>query len=155
MFPKWFGTPWDFNGTSTVPKKGLIACGYFVTTVLQHSGFKIPRVKWAQMASEGMIKKICKDIKRFHNAPIEQVAAYLNKKPDGLYIVGMDSHVGFLYRTGTKMRFVHSNYYQAQIGVMSEELAGQNPLDDSGYLVIGRLFDDEMIRKWIEEKSWE
>jgi hypothetical protein len=155
MFPQWFGTPWDFNGTTTVPKQGMIACGYFVTTVIQHSGFKIPRVKWAQMASESMIRKITKDIKRFHNAPVSDVISYLKKKPDGLYIAGMDSHVGFVYKKGNVMRFVHSNYYEAEIGVMSQELAGNNPLNDSHYRVIGRLFDDEMMRKWIVEESWD
>ena len=30
---EWMGTPWDFSGTSQVPRKGSIACGYFVSTV--------------------------------------------------------------------------------------------------------------------------
>jgi hypothetical protein len=28
-FPAWSGTPWAFSGTSTTPKEGTIACGYF------------------------------------------------------------------------------------------------------------------------------
>ncbi|HEY1086629.1 MAG TPA: hypothetical protein VGE37_03005, partial [Archangium sp.] len=38
-FPAWAGTVWDFNGTSTVPGEGKIACGYDVTTVLEQAGF--------------------------------------------------------------------------------------------------------------------
>src|SRR5687768_9423034 len=35
LFPFWEGTDWDFNGTTEVPGKGSIACGYFVTTILR------------------------------------------------------------------------------------------------------------------------
>src|SRR2546429_7045322 len=34
IFPSWYGTAWDFYGTTEVPQQGKIACGYFVTTVL-------------------------------------------------------------------------------------------------------------------------
>src|SRR5687768_5227389 len=30
VLPAWYGTGWDFNGTSEVPQQGKIACGYFV-----------------------------------------------------------------------------------------------------------------------------
>src|SRR5678815_5098001 len=33
IFPSWYGTAWDFNGTTEVPQQGKIACGYFVSTV--------------------------------------------------------------------------------------------------------------------------
>jgi len=35
IFPFWYGTEWDFNGTTQQPGTGRIACGYFVSTVLQ------------------------------------------------------------------------------------------------------------------------
>ena len=38
VFPHWMGTKWDFNGVSNVPGKGMIACGYFVSTTLKHVG---------------------------------------------------------------------------------------------------------------------
>ena len=31
LFSYWYGTPWNFNGTTKVPKQGSIACGFFVT----------------------------------------------------------------------------------------------------------------------------
>lgn len=57
LFSYWYGTPWDFCGTTRVPKQGKIACGYFVTAILNDAGFKVP-IKWAQLASEDMIFKI-------------------------------------------------------------------------------------------------
>ena len=51
IFPNWYGTPWDFNGMTRTPRKGKIACGYFVCNILKDIGFTIPRIKWAQSAS--------------------------------------------------------------------------------------------------------
>lgn len=155
IFNEWYNTPWDFNGITQVPREGKIACGYFVTTVLRDAGFNIPRVKWAQLASEGVIKKACTDIKRFHNSPVEEVEAWMKTKQDGLYIVGLDSHVGFIMKKGKEISFVHSNYYQRNIGVMKETLKGRNPFNDSNYRVIGKITDDELIRKWILGKRME
>lgn len=148
-FRSWYGTPWNFNGTSQVPQKGTIACGYFVTTTLRDMGFNVPRVKWAQQTSEYLIKKVSTDIKRFHKASMTDVVNYIKGKGEGLYIVGLDCHVGYIYYWNGKMNFVHANYYQPKIGVMSEPLIGRNPLNDSKYRVIGKIFDNKMIENWI------
>lgn len=44
LFICWYGTNWDFNGTTLSPRQGNIACGYFVTTNLLQSGFLINRI---------------------------------------------------------------------------------------------------------------
>ncbi|RYD70663.1 MAG: hypothetical protein EOP53_25020, partial [Sphingobacteriales bacterium] len=44
----WDGTVWDFNGTTRKPGEGSIACGYFITTILEDIGLKISRIKMAQ-----------------------------------------------------------------------------------------------------------
>ena len=149
LFSYWYGTPWSFNGTSKVPKQGSIACGYFVTGILSDAGFQIPRVKWAQSASEPVIVKIASNVQRFHNQPMSKLIDYLNKQGDGLYIVGLDYHVGFIVKRYNDYRFIHSSYYQPEIGVMSEPIEGRNPLNDSKYRVIGKLLDTEMTRNWV------
>lgn len=153
-FEVWYGTQWDFNGHTQTPKDGKIACGYFITTTLRDMGFKIPRIKWAQLASESMIKNMTTDIKRFHNAPMKDVVDYIQSKGEGLYIVGLDCHVGYIYYYKKKMTFVHSNYYKPLIGVMSEPLIGKNPLNDSKYRVIGKILDKNMVIKWIKNESY-
>jgi hypothetical protein len=149
IFPYWYNTPWNFYGTTRIPKSGTIACGYFVTTVLQDVGFDIPRVKWAQLASEGIIKKFCRDVKRFHDRPVSEVIDYIKKKPDAVYVVGLDCHVGFIVKYQEKIQFVHSNYYNPEIGVMSENLDTENPLRDSKYRVIGKVTDSVNVSRWI------
>lgn len=148
-FKAWYTTPWAFHGHTQTPRNGKIACGYFITTTLQDMGFKIPRIKWAQLASEDMIKKLTNQTKRFRNKPMADVVNYIETKGEGLYIVGLDNHVGYIYYSNKQMRFVHSNYYYPAIGVMSEKLIGRNPLNDSKYRIIGKILDNEMISKWI------
>lgn len=149
LFPQWYGTAWDFNGMTRTPRKGTIACGYFVTTLLLDAGFRIPRIKWAQLGAEAMIMKTTSRLKRFSNRPVSEVEAYIHSQGDGLYTVGLDNHVGYILKRGDQVRFIHSNYYQRDVGVMSEPLDGHNPLADSNYRIIGTLLEREMMIAWL------
>jgi hypothetical protein len=154
-FAQWYNTPWNFYGNTRTPQQGTIACGYFVTTVLQDAGFNIPRTAWAQLASETMMKKMNPDLKRFSNTPMPEFEKQFEGKPDGLYIVGLDMHVGFIYKLNGQLQFVHSSYYQPSIGVMSQDLEGHNPLNDSKYRVVGEILHKEMVVNWITGKKYE
>ncbi|WP_300661188.1 hypothetical protein [Fluviicola sp.] len=154
FFDQWIGTEWDFNGTTRTPRKGKIACGYFITTVLSDAGFKIPRVKWAQQASEYYITRMTSEVKRFSNQTPELMKSYFLKQSDGLYVAGLDSHVGFVYKSGDEVTFTHASYSDPEIGVQTEELIGNNPFAKSAYRVVGRILGKEMIRKWILGESW-
>lgn len=150
LFPAWYGTPWDFNGISQKPQEGNIACGYFVTNTLIDLGFKLPRYRWAQSASEYYIKKLCpKDMQQFSNADMVSIEKALRKSGKGLYLVGLDNHVGYLVVEEEKIRFVHSNYYDPEIGVMTEDLKESPAFINSEYHLIGKLFSDEMMENWI------
>ncbi len=155
FFAQWYGTEWDFNGTTHTPRMGKIACGYFITTLLEDAGFRIPRTFWAQQASEYYITRMTSDVKRFSNKPLVEVARYFDGREDGLYIVGLDNHVGFVVKKDSCLRFVHASYYDPKTGVQSEKLNSDNPLAVSSYRVAGRILDDEMIQKWLTEEKWE
>ncbi|WP_128330500.1 hypothetical protein [Apibacter sp. HY039] len=148
-FTSWEGTRWSFNGISRTPKQGSIACGYFVTTVLQDMGFNIPRIKWSQAASQTMIKALSTNIKTFSNKSISDIENYIKKEGKGVYIVGLDTHVGFIYYVTNDIYFVHSNYYEPEIGVMKQKIKSKNPLNDSKYRMIGKILSPEMTKKWI------
>lgn len=149
LLPAWYGTPWDFNGTTRTPRQGTIACGYFVNTVMQDAGFRLPRIAWSQRDAEGIVRALSGRAERFRDRPVAEVAAYLDGQGDGLYAVGLDHHVGFLVRRNGVSRFVHSNYYRPGEGVMSEPLAGDNPLAHSRYRIVGTLLTEELMRAWI------
>ncbi|MCF8275235.1 MAG: hypothetical protein K9J17_00755 [Flavobacteriales bacterium] len=156
VFPCWYGTRWDYNGTTEEPRKGSIACGYFVTTTLRDLGFDIPRVRWAQLASESMIREMTGSeyIKRYRFADISHIESEIRAWDDGLYVVGMDSHVGFIVNSNGKCAFVHSDYFNPLSGVISEALDSDNPLKTSKYRVIGKILTKEMTRKWLENERF-
>jgi hypothetical protein len=155
IFPAWYGTDWDFYGTTETPKSGKIACGYFVTTVLRDAGVRVQRVSLAQQASENIIKSLTNAafIKRFHNAPIEKFVEETKKFGPGLYIVGLDVHVGFILHDGADIWFIHSSY--AEPSEVIKEKALESPiLSSSKYRVLGKISaDDQFILKWLNQTS--
>ncbi|MCB1049349.1 MAG: hypothetical protein H6510_02995 [Acidobacteria bacterium] len=154
ILPAWCGTAWGFYGTSHWPQQGEIACGVFVVRTLQHAGFVIPDRMAAQPA-ENIIKNLVSagPIQRFSRAPLDRVLEWVAAQGDGLYLVGLDCHVGFLIRFEGKTVFCHANYYPPQKVVM-EPADGPSPLRDSQYRVIGKLLDDEMMRHWLEGRTF-
>ena len=86
---------------------------------------------------------------------MEDVIKYINNKGDGLYIVGLDQHVGFISKQKNELRFRHANYYQPEVGVMDEPLVGWNPLNHSKYRVIGKILDAAMVCNWIKGYEYE
>lgn len=156
LVPPWYGTKWKFHGTSEEPGKGAIACGYFVTTLLRDAGVKLDRVKMAQQASENIIKSLVSrdSIKRFSNKPLKQFLSDVQKKGEGLYIVGLDYHVGFISVESSGIYFVHSSYQQPQ-AVIREIASESRILNDSKYRVIGKLNDKKFLTGWLSKENFE
>jgi hypothetical protein len=155
IFPFWYGTDWDFNGATETPREGRIACGYFITTVLRDAGLRLSRVSLAQQASENIIKSLttASFIKRFHNTPIEKFVDEVKKSGAGLYIVGLDIHVGFILNNGEEIYLVHSSYVEPK-EVIREKAAESPILSSSKYRVIGKISaDDQLMTKWLNQTA--
>lgn len=148
IFPHWYKTDWDFNGYSNVPGKGQIACGYFVSTPLKHIGFNWNRFRLAQKDATTIIKKISGDSTKFYwNKSPQQFLKLVDDISNGLYVIGFDSHVGFLHKHALGVSIIHSSYYGG-ICVMTEDAANAPALYHSNSFVLGRVFTKENIRKW-------
>ncbi len=140
LLPSWYGTEWNFYGTTETPGKGTIACGYFVTTVLRDAGINLNRVKLAQCASEEMIKKVTRkeSISRYRNQSLQGFIFKMLQKEPGLYIVGLDFHTGFIYHNGKELFFIHSSYAYPK-KVVIENAAQSGVLSASKYKVTGKV----------------
>ena len=150
IFPYWYGTDWDFNGTSQKPNEGSIACGYFVTTTLRDLGVDINRVKLAQCASEEMIKTLVSEgnIYRFSNKSIQEFEKTLKEKGNGIYVVGLDNHTGFLYLSDEGNFFIHSSGARP-FKVVKEKFIESSLLMKSKYRVAGKLSSDKtLLTNW-------
>jgi hypothetical protein len=151
IIPSWIGTAWDFNGTSETPQQGKIACGYFVTTVLRDAGLPIARIKLAQCASEQMVTSLIqpKYVQRFSNVTMDNFILAVQQQGFGLYIVGLDNHVGFIYNDGAEIHFIHSTFVGTR-NVQKEKAAASWVLRQSKYKVLGKLSGDEKaLDRWI------
>lgn len=151
IFPYWYGTKWDFHGTTENPNEGEIACGYFVTTTLRDIGVPLNRVKLAQCASEKMIIELVaeKNIKRFSNIDIVAFENQLKENGNGLYIVGLDNHTGYLLLSEEGNYFIHSSGI-FPYRVVKDKLVESPILMKSKYRVTGKISADErFLNKWI------
>lgn len=149
IFPAWYNTPWDFNGTSNIPGKGEIACGYFVSTTLKHAGFNLNRYRLAQQAASVIASAFCpkKRIKRFQH--VIQILNYLSQQPNGVFIVGLDYHVGFIVVENKEVYFVHSDYYNLK--VVKEKAKDSAAFTSSEIYVLGEITSNkELMNKWLK-----
>jgi hypothetical protein len=116
LMPYWFGTTWNFYGTTQVPQQGTIACGYFVTTILRDAHLPIQRIHLAQQTASKIINTTCIANSIAHFSKALDLEKYLASKPNNtLYILGLDCHVGFVIKQNGKLYFIQSGYIQPAI----------------------------------------
>jgi hypothetical protein len=149
ILPAWNGTAWAMNGTSQVPHEGSIACGYFVSTALLHAGFHVERAKLGQQAATHITKSLVTLEPIWHSSdqPIVDFVAKLRKGGDGIYLVGLDNHVGFVIVDGDATWFHHAG--PGSDGVRREPAETASFLSTSRYREAAKLFDDALVEKWL------
>lgn len=150
LAPSWLGTPWAFHGTSTVPGQGTIACGYFVSTLLEDAGLRVERVHMAQQASEYIVKTFADEteLQRFRGGREQAVVDWVQGQQDGLYVVGLDIHVGMLVKRGEALEFCHSSYLGAAEVVCAPPL--EDPAFVSNYHIVGPVLTDRVLDAWLD-----
>ena len=149
VFAYWYGTPWDFNGTTRIPKQGQIACGYFVTTTLEDMGFKLERRLLAQQAASVIIKTLCKKKSIRVFAKIKTLKNYFDTQNDGIYILGLDTHVGFLIKSTEGLHIVHSSY-SGHKQVRKEAWNQSKVMSTSKLFMVGSITGNTaLFQQWI------
>jgi hypothetical protein len=153
ILPAWNGTAWAMNGTSQVPGEGAIACGYFVSTTLLHAGFHVERVRMGQQASTFIIRSLITTsrVAKSSDEPIETFVAKVRKQGDGVYVVGLDNHVGFVIVDGADTWFHHSG--PGETGVRREPALTATFLSTSRYREVAKIFDDALVENWLRGAS--
>jgi len=148
IIPFWYGTPWDFNGYTAVPNQGVIACGYFVSTTLQHAGININRYHLAQQGGLNEAKSLAISDEHYETIyGLDELAKILKERyRDGLYFVGLDNHVGFLYIKHGTPYFLHSNYIENR--VMIEKALTAPAFQSTIYVIADITTNELLIEKW-------
>ena len=148
IIPHWYGTEWDFNGYTAIPNQGVIACGYFVSTTLLHMGINVNRYKMAQQAGlyEAQTLALSEDNYRTIRGSDSLKVILKRDYSDGIYFVGLDNHVGYLYIKDQIPYFIHSNYIQDKVMIQKAFYA---PAFESGIYVIAEISTNEkLMERW-------
>lgn len=151
IFPMWMGTDWDFNGTTTKPREGSIACGYFVTTTLNQCGFEFNRNKLAQQAASYIISSFCKEenIKRIGHNNTKALMRYLNQQEDRIFLCGLDNHIGYIVKYDDEWYAVHASGL-SPYAVVKEKLEGSKAFMSSNNFYVAPLFKEGyMLSSWV------
>jgi hypothetical protein len=152
LYEQWKGTPWDFNGTTQVPGEGAVACGYFVTGLLQGMGYRLDRVKLSVCPSLTMMKSLAPEqpVLNLSYLSYHDFNERIKKAGNGVWIAGLDFHTGFIINDGTETWFLHSNYIDRQ-GVIKEKIAGSAALQASKTRFVVSLTEDEaFLQRWMK-----
>ncbi len=148
----WYATPYDYNGMSETPRSGEIACGYLISTIMKHAGFRVGRIKLAQQRATNVIYSLCRlsSINSYNR--IDELKEYLILEGEGIYLVGLDSHIGSIEYTNGEMFFTHASPLAPQ-SVVQERLDDSLALTVTTEYVVGKLSDNrDLMRKWMENE---
>ena len=163
VFPAWYGTPYDFNGISRYPDSGgllsyilrkdlkrKIACGHFVSAVLDNIGFHIDkRLRLGRQPASHIIRTFVKKslIKAVVDYDFNKFLQIIKEMGFGIYIVGLDTHTGFILYDNSGMWLIHSHM---RLWVLKEECSTSFSLKKSKFRMVGKISDDsETLLKWV------
>lgn len=157
IIPYWYNTPWSFEGHTSTPKKGSIACGYFVFTVLRDMGIQLNRYHLAQQNPLNEAKTLALDtpIKAYYSTNTNDIiCAMQNELIPGLYFIGFDNnHVGFLLNQDHEFYLIHSNYL-SENGVLKETIESSEVFHSFNQFYIAELSTNKtLLNHWINQKE--
>ena len=159
ILPAWMGTPWGLGPNSTAirphqPGK-VVGCSYFVTGVLMNAGLRLKsRAHFAQAPSVLMQQSLTperRDLHRFPGMPFDVLTRRLLALGDGVYIVGLNIHTGFLVIKSGAVHVVHASYTPPN-QVVDEALGESLVIAYSfqrGYVVTPLFKDDRLVDFWL------
>jgi hypothetical protein len=156
LLPAWLGTKWAFHGTADAPQAPQgIACGYFVATILEHAGLRLQsRRRFGQataLAIERALVPSPKALHRISSVPASVLERKMLDLGPGLYVMGLDVHVGFVVVRPDAVRFVHASYLGKRV-VVDEPIAASEAIErsrDAGYVVTSLFADDALATAWL------
>jgi hypothetical protein len=152
MMRCWLGTPYDYNGTASLPGNDRIACGYYVATVLRDAGFQVNRYQLAKQPSENILRTfLAKEACVLSIAkPYKAFATELANAEPGIYLVGLDTHVAFAVTSAGRFHLLHASG-SPPWRVVEEAPDEAGVLQRSHWRMTGNLTaDPQVIRRWLK-----
>jgi hypothetical protein len=152
IMPYWYGTPWDFEGHTDVPNEGMIACGYLVSTTLQHLGLNLNRYRLAQQAALNEAKTLALDepIVSMIRLSLPEVIDQIKELDEGLYIIGLDYHVGLILHQKGEVFFIHSSIFEPVSVVIEPAETSLAMLYNDDYYLAPLSTNQKLMEAWLK-----
>jgi hypothetical protein len=126
-----------------------------VAAVLENAGLRLAsRFTYAQAPAlrvQRALAPAAADLHRYFSIAGEALARKIAGLGDGLYIIGLSNHIGFVVVEGADVRLVHASYTDGQV-VTDEPLAAAQAIANSrpkGYFVTPVMHDDRLADLWL------
>ncbi len=163
LAPLWLGMPWGLGKNSTAPRPHqpgmVVGCSYFVTAIAQGAGLRLDnRFRFAQAPALTIQRALARSrgaIHRYLSLPGDRLAHEIAALGDGLYLIGLDVHVGFVVVDRGQVRLLHASYTGGR-QVTDEPLADAIAIANSreeGYFVsplfVRSADNDDLIERWL------
>ncbi len=157
IIPFWEGTEWSFEGHTSKPRSGKIACGYFVSTTLQDIGLNVNRYALAQQSPINEAKSLAvnMEVKEFSEpTTLKNIAAIKEYLKEGIHFIGFDqSHVGYVLKEKGDLYLIHSNYIGA-VGVEIEQIEQSEVFKSySKFFIVELSTNENLLHSWLAGKE--
>ncbi|MGB0985472.1 MAG: hypothetical protein ACPG19_15580, partial [Saprospiraceae bacterium] len=82
--------------------------------------------------------------------PIKKFVYAIEDMGEGLFVVGLDTHAGFILNDGLEVRFIHATARKGISKVINEKAVTSPSLINSKYRVVGKITGDEdFVKRWL------
>jgi hypothetical protein len=82
--------------------------------------------------------------------PLDSTLSFIKSKGAGLFIIGLDYHVGFIYNDRNNIWFIHSKWANPK-AVIKENAAESGVLYYSKYRIVGKISNNKMmLDSWLK-----
>lgn len=155
IVPAWLGTPWGQGPAATARRPHQpgrsVGCSAFVIAALEDAGLIFAhRERFIQARALRIQRALSPQVHRFVDVPADRLAAAIAALGDGLYLIGLSKHIGFVRVRGGAVELIHAGRTGAA-AVQREPLDLAPPViasRPSGYFVTAVLTDD-VIDRWL------
>ncbi len=149
----WLGTRWGLGMPQTTrSQQGKVNCGLFVALILRYAGFNFNIWTFNRQAAVHAIKSMAprKQRRYFSRVKMKRFLAEVKKMGPGLFLIGLDFHIGFLRQDERGLRFIHASYIDKV--VVDEPAKEAIPIVTSKNRVVGKILQPRMLRGWLSNK---
>jgi hypothetical protein len=130
-----------------------IACGHFVGSVMRDLDFNVDRRAVGRQAAADIIHTFVSDpalVRSFRGESKRRISAELEQMGPGLFIVGLDTHTGFLVSDEFGLHFVHASGRFPRC-VVREPARRSREIARSKLVMVGKFSDDrDLADRWLD-----